>query len=221
MSRQLVFTALGLVAIAAIVVVVILLLPDGESARLEPQHPPAAQTEPTIQEEGGKSARADRTPPSAPVEQTARTAPPSAEPTRQAFADWVLICPAEGSGPGCIIAQNHVQPETQRSVFAIQLRPSDNDGVDALLLTPLNVRLPPGVAFVIGEEDRVSFTFRQCRQELCQADGQLQRDSVFSLLTAPDAQAIFELASGQTTTVTISLNGFSEAFAALKQKSLN
>ena len=207
MSKQLVLVLCGVAAAVVVVAALsVILLPGRESDQAEP--PRELRTHVTVQPAppAERSARADRAP---------STAPSSSEANRTEFGDWVLICPEQGSARGCLIGQNHVGAESQRSIFAIQLRRSDDSGVEALLTTPLHVLLQPGVAFDIGQGDPIRIEFNQCRDEQCQASARLSDDVVAKLLTAQRAKATYVVTTGRTATIDVSLDGFSEAFAAL------
>lgn len=214
MSKQLVLVFLGFAAAAVVAAVLVIQPPGRESGEAEP--PPELRTEAPA-EKAPQAARADRAPQAPPADSVSKAAPPTRQASREEFADWVLVCPDKGSGRGCLIGQNHVQAKTQRPIFAIQFRRSDDGGLEALLTTPLHVLLQPGIAFDIGQEEPITIEFSHCRGEQCQAGARLDDEAVSRLLTAQGAKATFKVASGQTAAIDISLNGFTEAFAALDQ----
>jgi invasion protein IalB len=217
-SKQLLLMIFGAVASAMVAVVVVIRLTGGDSGSLEP--PPEIVTDAPA-EEAARAARTDRVPQSVPAEQASQADHGPDRASRQEFTDWVLICPPDNSARRCLIGQNHIQAETQRTIFAIQLRRPDDGAVEALLITPLHVRLPPGVALDIGQAEPLKLEFSQCRGEQCQADARLNDDVIATLLTAQSARAMFEVATGQTATIHISLNGFAEAWAGLNKKVTN
>jgi invasion protein IalB len=217
-SKQLLLMILGAVATAMVAVVAVIQLTGGDSGSLEP--PPEIVTEAPA-EQAARAARADRVARSVPAEQASQADHGPGRASRQEFADWVLICPPDSSARHCLIGQNHIQAETQRTIFAIQLRRPDDGAVEALLITPLHVRLQAGVALDIGKAEPLKIEFSQCRGEQCQADARLNDDVITRLLTAQSARATFEVATGQSATIDISLNGFAEAWAGLNQKVTN
>ena len=200
MNQRIIFAVAGAVAVAAGVAVALVIdLPGGG--------------EPAPTQEAARPPAADP-----PVRPDARTPTQPAEARRQDFADWVLICP--GGGQACMIVQNHVEPDSERTVFGIQLRRAGGK-VDAVLVTPLLVRLPPGVALAVGGGEPLRIAFSRCVGELCQAPTRLDDNFIKRLLAAPAAQASFEMVGGQTVSIEISLDGFAEAFAALEPETGN
>lgn len=135
------------------------------------------------------------------------------------YGDWTVECGggAEGTKPLCRMAQQLQRKGSQKPVLSIFLR-AKQEKAEALitLIGPLGISLAEGIAVSVADNRLVEADFLTCRPIGCIAQKELGAEAI-QAFRAGD-QAIVKMAplNGDAIAITVSLNGFSAAWARLK-----
>jgi invasion protein IalB len=149
----------------------------------------------------------------------AQAKPEDADRSSQKFQDWRRECePASTDKPeNCAIRQvvlnNDGKPMLAVAVgyFGAKHEPG------AIFDLPLGLFLPTGVVLTIPGTEPVRVIIQTCQPQGCRAGLILAADVLAALKKADSAQVTVESAERKKLSTTISLKGFSKAFAALKK----
>ena len=141
------------------------------------------------------------------------------------YGDWLYRCeestpPSGAATSECAIMQQIVATPKQGGrqlplvtvVFSKKVGSSDHK-VGAV--APVGIALRPGFALWAGDKAPLTLTFDFCRADGCVASPQPATRLELEFKAGKQAHAKFDLTSGQSVTVDISLDGFRAALAAL------
>ncbi len=134
------------------------------------------------------------------------------------YGDWQMSCdtPPGASFEQCAIIQNVLaedQPNVGLSV--IVLRTADREARLLRVLAPLGVLLPNGLGLNIDGTDMGRVAFVRCLPNGCIAEVELDDDLVSLLSEGTSAIFVVFRTPEEGVGIPVSLEGFSEGFAAL------
>lgn len=134
------------------------------------------------------------------------------------YGDWQMSCdtPPGASAEQCAIIQNVLaedQPNVGLSV--IVLRTADKEARLLRVLAPLGVLLPNGLGLNIDGTDMGRVAFVRCLPNGCIAEVELDDDIIKALSTGKSAIFVVFKTPEEGIGIPVSLEGFSEGFAAL------
>ena len=137
---------------------------------------------------------------------------------RAEYGDWQMSCdtPPGASFEQCAIIQNVLaedQPNVGLSV--IVLRSADREARLLRVLAPLGVLLPNGLGLNVDGTDMGRVAFVRCLPNGCIAEVELDDDLVEVLSSGTDAIFVVFKTPEEGVGIPVSLEGFSEGFAAL------
>ncbi len=137
---------------------------------------------------------------------------------RGEYGDWQMSCdtPPGASFEQCAIIQNVLaedQPNVGLSV--IVLRTADREARLLRVLAPLGVLLPNGLGLNIDGTDMGRVAFVRCLPNGCIAEVELDDDLVKMLSEGTNAIFVVFRTPEEGVGIPVSLDGFSEGFAAL------
>lgn len=148
------------------------------------------------------------------------TAPPvlAQGTVRAEYGDWQMSCdtPPGASFEQCAIIQNVLaedQPNVGLSV--IVLRTADREARLLRVLAPLGVLLPNGLGLNVDGTDMGRVAFVRCLPNGCIAEVELDDDLIKVLSEGTDAIFVVFKTPEEGVGIPVSLDGFSEGFAAL------
>lgn len=121
-----------------------------------------------------------------------------------------------GSARVCEMAQELSQQETGQRVIRMAMQASE-DGAALSLVTPFGLRLSEGVALRVEDAPIAEIPFRTCLPQGCLATAILD-ETVLAQFGAHETLGVILVAdAGQSVSLSISLAGFSGAWARLLQ----
>ncbi|MEQ8600240.1 MAG: invasion associated locus B family protein [Devosia sp.] len=137
---------------------------------------------------------------------------------RAEYGDWQMSCdtPPGASFEQCAIIQNVLaedQPNVGLSV--IVLRTADREARLLRVLAPLGVLLPNGLGLNVDGTDMGRVAFVRCLPNGCIAEVELDDDIIKVLSEGTDAIFVVFKTPEEGVGIPVSLDGFSEGFAAL------
>jgi invasion protein IalB len=136
----------------------------------------------------------------------------------QKFEDWTLRCqPASKTRPrACRMLQEAVSQDGGKPVLQFMVgRFGPEKILGAVIIVPLDVRLPPGLGIQVDQRPRHTYPFERCDPRSCQARAILDGGLLEDLKAGLRGQVRFQNATGQAVAVPISLKGFTAALRAL------
>lgn len=137
------------------------------------------------------------------------------------YHDWILRCDDQLLwAKQCSISQSILLQETGQNVLRVVAGTLAEDKRRILHLTlPLALYLPAGVALKIDDQTQTIIPVETCTAGGCELAIPLDPPLLHSLQKAQALRVGFlDAVSRRQITVTVSLHGFSEAFAALTKK---
>ena len=137
---------------------------------------------------------------------------------RGEYGDWQMSCdtPPGASFEQCAIIQNVLaedQPNVGLSV--IVLRTADREARLLRVLAPLGVLLPSGLGLNVDGTDMGRVAFVRCLPNGCIAEVELDDDLIDILSNGTDAIFVVFKTPEEGIGIPVSLEGFTEGFAAL------
>lgn len=146
-------------------------------------------------------------------------APAQAAPGGEVFQDWTVRCdqnPGNAAAGGCFIYQNVVNTENQKAVMHIAVGYLSSDKTPAAVITlPLGIRLPPGVAVQIDENQPQRVPVERCLPEGCKVQFRMDAAQVSSFKAGIGGKLTFQDAGGRAVAIPFSLKGFTAALNAI------
>lgn len=136
----------------------------------------------------------------------------------QTFQDWILSCDTEATP--CYVSQSASLKETGQRVFRVVVGPLGAGGKPIVHLSvPLSIYLPAGVALKIDEGAQLKAEVQTCTPRGCEAMLDLDAALLKSLEGAKVSQVAFlDAVTRRQITMVVSMLGFRNAYAALKQQ---
>ena len=151
--------------------------------------------------------------------QQAPAQPAQPAPGGEVFQDWTVRCdqnPSNAAAGGCFIYQNVVNKENQKAVMHIAIGYLSSDQTPAAVITlPLGIRLPPGVAVQIDENQPNRVPIERCLPEGCKVQFRLDAAQVSSFKAGIAGKLTFQDAGGRAVAIPFSLKGFTAALNAI------
>lgn len=150
---------------------------------------------------------------------TTTAPPPPSAPGMEVkqFQDWAVRCGQiqEGSAEACEMLQQRLDDQGQ-TVLAIVVGKVPSSGKPGMLIIlPLGIELPPGVALKVGQEDEVPARIRRCVRHGCEVELLLDANVLTLLKKGTEANVLFQIVGDQgqprTVGVPFSLLGFTAA----------
>jgi invasion protein IalB len=137
---------------------------------------------------------------------------------RAEYGDWQMSCdtPPGASGEQCAIIQNVLaedQPNVGLSV--IVLRTADREARLLRVLAPLGVLLPNGLGLNVDGTDMGRVAFVRCLPNGCIAEVELDDEIIGVMSEGESAIFVVFRTPEEGVGIPVSLEGFSEGFAAL------
>ncbi|WP_400941972.1 invasion associated locus B family protein [Lysinibacillus sp. NPDC086135] len=148
------------------------------------------------------------------------------------FDDWFLRCTNAKSAAEKLVSQCEVSQVAQvmqgnkaTTVLTLAIAKTASDGArkssqpDLLLtaLVPLNVVLPIGLGFSVGDKDVATLEYRNCNEAGCWAQHKLDRKILSQFERSQNADAHLRLMNGENLNIRFSLKGLSKALAELQK----
>jgi invasion protein IalB len=148
-----------------------------------------------------------------------------AEPARD-FSDWRLLCsvPDKGGKRDCQMIQRIMRQKTDKGaalvtfVRLVKVKDKDSPMTMMRLVTPMGTILTPGMAIKVDAGKEITAPYWQCRPKVgCLVDLAFDKAMVNKLKEGKAMMVAYRAPDGKTSTVKVSLKGFSQALDAMTQ----
>jgi invasion protein IalB len=134
------------------------------------------------------------------------------------FQDWLVRCQAAGDKTGCGMSQQILDQRSRQPVLQLHLaRAPKGEGHQLVVVMPLGVSVPPGIAIQIGKAKR-NVAFTQCLPGGCVAPTTVDAAFLETLRTGSDGRVGVADRTGKTVAVPFSLKGFAAAFDKMEER---
>ena len=141
-----------------------------------------------------------------------------AEPTEQAFKDWTVRCQDAEQGGRCLMSQLLTNRESDEPVLLIEVGYlQEGPQPMAQITVPHGVLLPAGVLLRVDESEETGrMPYTVCDKVGCKAIARLEDKVLDAMRGGREMVAVLTSPSGDTASMTISLDGFTAALKSLK-----
>lgn len=160
---------------------------------------------------------------SMPTMTKAQAAEPAPDSLTETYGDWIVHCvtPAStdgaASGPQiCEMTQELRQKANNQRVLAVSVQPNENEA-DITIVGPFGLKLSAGIRLSVEESDVLAIGFHTCLPAGCVANSHLDSAALATLLESDSAKVSMVDTGDNILEISISLNGFTAAFARLKE----
>lgn len=148
--------------------------------------------------------------------------PPRPQLTKQeTYGDWIYACGKlpQGDEERCSIMQTLSEKNSKSLVFSWRIVQDGKGGLVGIWQTPNSVRLYNGISLDLGAPEPMVIPFETCGRGRCQAVVNLSGDFINTLVAAEKAVASIVAPNGKEIDLPMSVEGLSEALAALQTPS--
>lgn len=133
--------------------------------------------------------------------------------TTEQFNDWEVVCPSDSSQGNCTMNQVISNADSSQPLMRVVVAyPPQLEGSPAMtFLTPLGVRLAPGLQLSAGSTQPAKFPYQVCLEQGCRADLPLEPAMFQALRSGSSATLSLVGPRGNRMDLDISLMGFTDA----------
>lgn len=155
-----------------------------------------------------------------PVSVPAQQSEPEPDSELRTYQDWSVRCVKSNDGDeACVLFQrvtmndNGGRPVAVMRVQKNVVRSEEEGPVDiAVVIAPLGVHLPSGLALRVDDGEPVELTFEHCDRRGCYAGMKLTAELRSKLMEGSTCQISFTNLAGETITPSLSLSGFTDGY---------
>lgn len=134
------------------------------------------------------------------------------------YGDWTVECgnAAGEPEPFCRMTQRLKQDGAQRHILSVFIRAKSGDSVALMtLIGPLGISLAKGITVSAGDKRLVEADFLTCIPRGCMARIELGSEAIEAFSAGDEAIVTMVALNGDPFSITVSLNGFTAAWARL------
>lgn len=143
--------------------------------------------------------------------------PGEASSLRETHGDWTVSCVRQEAATLCAMSQIQAEPKSRKRVLTVELQAQANGTAKGVLIMPFGLALKPGVSLKIDDKETAApLAYATCLPVGCIVPLTVDT-SLLSALKAGGTLNINATSNGdnQSLAFTVSLTGFSAAFARL------
>ncbi|ALM53257.1 invasion associated locus B family protein [Halomonas huangheensis] len=129
----------------------------------------------------------------------------------ETFQDWEVNCPANAADGACTMTQLVDGSSGEPVLRVVVGNPPQLGSAAITFLTPLGVRLAPGLQLQIGSNEPIGMPYQVCVPQGCRADLPIRPELLTQLQGGSTATVSMIDPNGQRTNLNVSLMGFSAA----------
>jgi len=134
------------------------------------------------------------------------------------FQDWLVRCQAVKATVGCGMSQQILDQRAHQPLLQLHLaRAPSGSGHQLVVVLPLGVSVPSGIAIQIGDLKR-SVAFTQCLPGGCMAPLAADAALIAKMKSSADARVGVVDRFGKTFAIPFSLKGFAPAFEKMESQ---
>lgn len=135
------------------------------------------------------------------------------------YGDWTVECggATEGAERFCRMTQRIGQSGAQKQILSVFIRAKSEDSAAVItLIGPLGISLAGGISVSVGDNRLVEADFLTCRPRGCMARKELGTEAIDAFRAGNEVIVKMVALNGDAIAITVSLNGFSAAWARLQ-----
>lgn len=132
--------------------------------------------------------------------------------TETRFQDWVVACDDSSGAKRCSLSQTFTKAGTGEVVLAWVLAKDQDNKLHAVVYTPTQVLLAPGLKVDGGGLPTIEAPYRYCAPQACVAEFPFEDDWLAVFRRNTEYSVTFEPVNQKPATVKGSLKGFSSAY---------
>ncbi len=130
---------------------------------------------------------------------------------------WSLQCAEISKVRRCQVSGAVLSPDKKQVVMVMSLATSaDRKSTAAQIAVPLGIALKPGVKIDVSGAYSTTMALSRCTSQGCLVEGNVEDAMLDAMKTKPVATVIVATPDGKNVPIKLSLDGFPEAFAAMK-----
>lgn len=150
------------------------------------------------------------------TEPTAAATSPAGSPTIERFQDWRITCTGDLIQRFCTLAQEIRRRDENRHVLLLEVMPLGVDHALARLTLPFGLALKAEVILQIDNSSKIpAKLYHSCMQDGCLVTLNLDTNTLTALKRGQTLQVSAPILTGGTANFTLSLKGFTAAYARL------
>ncbi len=128
------------------------------------------------------------------------------------FEDWVVACDDSSGTKKCSLSQTFTKAGTGEVVLAWVLAKDADGKLRAVVYTPTQVLLAPGLTVAAGGLDPINAPYRYCAPQACVAEFPFDDKWLDVFRKGTDYSVVFSPVNQKPVTVKGSLKGFTAAY---------
>ena len=145
------------------------------------------------------------------------TLPGGASALQENYGDWSVLCRIIDNARLCALSQQQMQQNGQR-VLAIEIREGKAGVLEATLILPFGLLLDAGITLAVDDDKAgVALRFSTCLPAGCLVPATFDAAMLERLRTGKVLKLVASGANGQSTPLSLSLEGFAAASDRLKE----
>ncbi|MDN6296783.1 MAG: invasion associated locus B family protein [Halomonas sp.] len=129
----------------------------------------------------------------------------------ESFQDWDVNCPVSASDGNCAMTQMAKDASGEPVLQVVVGNPPQLDSAAITFLTPLGVRLAPGLQLQVDSNEPIGMPYQVCLPQGCRADLPIRPQLLNQLKGGSTATVSMIDPNSQRVDVDVSLMGFSAA----------
>ncbi|GEN25133.1 invasion associated locus B family protein [Halomonas cupida] len=133
------------------------------------------------------------------------------------FQDWEVNCPVNAADGDCSMTQLVDGSNGEPVLRVVVGNPPQLDSSAITFLTPLGVRLAPGLQLQVGSNEPIGMPYQMCVPQGCRADLPIRPELLTQLRGGSSATVSMIDPNGQRVNLNVSLMGFSDAKQRIDQ----
>lgn len=166
---------------------------------------------------GGGSAGQARPGTTPPQQQAQQPAAPHSAEKQQAFGNWTVECanPAQAARQ-CQITGRTASADQKQTILVLSLASTpDMKAMRFQAALPLGIAVQQKVQVAIGDDFKTEIAVNRCTQQGCLLEGNLETPLLDAMKKGSEAKFTIATPEGNQIPISLSLDGFSAALAAL------
>lgn len=137
------------------------------------------------------------------------------------FSAWTVRCVVRVNAAPCDMFQALADQNSNSLLAAVSIAYSPTLSANAVqIIVPLGVHLPSGLAATAGEYSVASIPYTRCELQGCFVEARIAEDAIMGMRAAATLDLVLTVEPGQTTTLTLSLEEFGDAYDALVEETV-
>jgi invasion protein IalB len=147
--------------------------------------------------------------------QSAQGAAKASQPDGGKAREWSLQCAEVAKIRRCQVMGSVVSADGKQVVMVMSLAAIDDKQTATQIAVPLGIALKPGIKIDVGGAYATTMPVSRCTSQGCLVESNVDGALLDAMKTKSDATVTVTTPEGKTVPIKLSLDGFSDAFAAM------